>query len=115
MLNNLCISINVVKMAEYDLLFLGFASLVISLSAVLVLNYFGKFPVKYITVNYLSLITAAVIFALLISIATLFISRKASSKEPSGNYVYINIVFLCIFLAYLYLPLSLDPEKISIL
>ena len=51
------------------------------------LTYLGKFPYKYITVNYLSLVTASALYGLILSIAVYVISRKASSKEPSGKFL----------------------------
>ena len=67
---------------------LGLSQLTISMATLAGLMYYGKLPVKYLTVNYLSLITAASLFAFLMSFVVYLASRNASSKEPSGNYSF---------------------------
>ena len=56
------------------------------------LLYYGKFPYKYITVNYLSLATAAGLFGLLTSVVVYIISRKANEKEPSSKLFLLLIL-----------------------
>lgn len=65
----------------------GLAQLFISMTVVGGLTHYGKFPYKYITVNYLSLATASAIFGLILSVVVYIISRNADSKEPSGGMV----------------------------
>ena len=65
---------------------LGLSQLTISMATLAGLMYYGKLPAKYLTVNYLSLITAASLFAFIMSFVVYLASRNASSKEPSGNY-----------------------------
>ena len=69
-------------------LFIGLAQFAISMATIGGLVYYGKFPYKYLTVNYLSLMTATTIFAFIVSIVVYALSRKASSKEPSGRFRY---------------------------
>jgi len=65
----------------------GFSQLTISMATLAGLIYYGKLPAKYLTVNYLSLITAASLFAFLMSFVVYLASRNASSKEPSGGVI----------------------------
>lgn len=65
----------------------GLVQFLVSMAVVGGLTHYGKFPYKYITVNYLSLVTASAIFGLILSVVVYIISRNADSKEPSGGMV----------------------------
>uniref|UniRef100_A0A7M5XL75 Uncharacterized protein n=2 Tax=Clytia hemisphaerica TaxID=252671 RepID=A0A7M5XL75_9CNID len=64
----------------------GLFQFAISMATIGGLVFYGKLPFKYLTVNYLSLITAAAIYSFIVSIVVYFASRNASPKEPSNGF-----------------------------
>jgi len=64
----------------------GLFQFAMSMATIGGLVFYGKLPFKYLTVNYLSLITAAAIYSFIVSIVVYFASRNASPKEPSNGF-----------------------------